>query len=69
MDKLHGKVSMLKQMTGQIHEEATVRGKLIDQLEQTMNNATSALKDAKRRRGRTTDPRVDNSPSLYIEAS
>ena len=62
MDKLHGKVSMLKQMTGQIHEEATVRGKLIDQLEQ-------ALKDAKRRRGRTTDPRVDNSPSLYIEAS
>ena len=51
VDKLHGKVSMLKHMTGAIHEEATVRGKLIDQLEETMNQARSALKDAKRRRG------------------
>ena len=49
VDKLHGKVSMLKQMTGAIHEEATVRGRLIDQLEETMNQARSALKDAKRK--------------------
>lgn len=53
VDKLHGKVSMLKQMTGAIHEEATVRGKLIDQLEETMNQARSALKDARRRQGPT----------------
>uniref|UniRef100_A0A7S0SIH5 t-SNARE coiled-coil homology domain-containing protein n=1 Tax=Mantoniella antarctica TaxID=81844 RepID=A0A7S0SIH5_9CHLO len=49
VDKLHGKVSALRQMTGAIHEEATVRGKMIDQLEDTMNRARSALKDARRR--------------------
>ena len=38
VDKLHGKVSMLKQMTGAIHEETSIRGKLIDQLEETMAN-------------------------------
>ena len=32
VDKLHGKVSMLKRMTGAIQEETGARGKLIDQL-------------------------------------
>ncbi len=49
VDKLHGKVSLLKQMTGAIHDESNVRGRLIDQLEQTMSSAGSAMKDAKRK--------------------
>jgi len=49
VDKLHGKVSMLKQMTGAIHDESNIRGKLIDQLEQSMASAGSAMKDAKRK--------------------
>ena len=49
VDKLHGKVSMLKQMTGAIHEESSIRGKLIDQLEETMANAGTMMKDAKKK--------------------
>ena len=49
VDKLHGKVSMLKQMTGAIHDESNIRGKLIDKLEQSMASAGSAMKDAKRK--------------------
>jgi len=48
VEKLHGKVSMLKQMTGAIHEESGIRGKLIDQLEETMSQAGEALKVAQK---------------------
>lgn len=53
VDKLHGKVSMLKHMTGAIHDETNIRGKLIDQLEETMATARSGLKDAKRKLDKT----------------
>ena len=49
VDKLHGKVSMLKQMTGAIHEETSIRGKLIDQLEETMANAGAMMKETKKK--------------------
>jgi hypothetical protein len=49
VDKLHGKVSMLKRMTGAIQEETGARGKLIDQLEESMASAGSAIKEAKRK--------------------
>ena len=40
---------MLKRMTGAIQEETGARGKLIDQLEESMASAGSAMKEAKRK--------------------
>ena len=49
VDKLHGKVSLLKQLTGAIYDESNIRGKLIDQLELTMASGAAAMKHAKRK--------------------
>ena len=61
VDKLHGKVSMLKQMTGAIREETSIRGKLIDQLEETMANAGAMMKETKKKDRKST--RLNSSHS------
>ena len=57
VDKLHGKVSMLKQMTGAIQGDFD-QGKLIDQLEETMANAGAMMKETKKRTRRSSRARA-----------